>query len=174
MMPQSSPRCGLRARCPKVKPKLRTFMVFSTLLLLAACKSAPQNNSGSNSMNFKTPNTPITEGTVQYDCKKPGDRPTFHVTEQPTAVKNFTTNIQPTTRPCTPAKGKAADETCTQQVWIVTASYDVKSDLSSKVWQNKDVPLGEIVCDCICVKNSGGCDPSKINKDGAGAGVCRN
>jgi len=157
-----------------MNPRMAALLVFSTILQLAACKSPTPNANGSNTRHFKTALPPILEGDAHYDCKSPNVLPTAQMTQQPSEIHTPNLSFRSSTRECTPAKGKAADETCSQQVWTIIASYDVKSDFTEKKWQNNQVTLDEIVCDCICVKNAGGCDPSKLNKDGGGAGVCRN
>ena len=120
------------------------------LLLLASWAQSAQQTF--------TLHEPETIFTVDYDCKTLKANFSGYV-QKPPQLKDLQVNIRRVTRECTPEGGKAEDEWCTQEVWRVTVDYSFKSDASDQVFSNKGVYVGEIACECNCVKLT--CPPNQ-------------
>ncbi len=119
------------------------WSVCGLLLLLPPCTQSAQQT-----IKLYTPETIF---TVDYDCKSLKANFSGFV-QKPPQLKSFAVNIRRFTQECTPEGGKAKDEWCTQEVWRVTVDYSFKSDASDQVFSNKGEKVGEITCDCNCVK----------------------
>jgi hypothetical protein len=125
------------------------------MVVLGGCDPFPDHPGNDNSYNSKHMRTADNNAfpmdiQVHYDCKARGTLPTVSF---PHGIPGniFIPKFESSQRSCKPTKGKGNNENCTQQVWKVSASYDCEhcsSTLSSR--SMKDVPFGEIVCDCEC------------------------
>jgi hypothetical protein len=148
------------------------FISTTMLLLLGAC-APPPPGPGAVRLRSEDPDAALAAMVVKYDCKAPNNLPAPQPPfSTPSFNRTFVPQIVPSASACTPATGVPQGQTCSQQVWKVSATYDGGFTPWFTVRGiEKDVPFGEIECPCECVN----VDPCAGGPGQPGGhGVCRN